>query len=73
VTDGDLVKSTMTLDDSEAVLSFVAWGSDEDLRHIAMFPEVISMDRTYRINREKGFLLVFAGTDHNRKKLHNTL
>jgi hypothetical protein len=31
------VKSAMTLlDDSEAMFLFVAWGSDEDLRHIAI-------------------------------------
>jgi hypothetical protein len=31
-TDEDLVKSAMKLDGSEAMLLFVAWGSDEDLR-----------------------------------------
>jgi hypothetical protein len=67
VTNEDLVKSAMTLDDSEAMLLFVAWGSDEDLRHIAMFPEVLSIDPTYGTNREKRPLLVFAGTDHNQK------
>jgi hypothetical protein len=34
VTAEDLVKSAMTLDDSEAMLLFVAWGSDEYLRYI---------------------------------------
>jgi hypothetical protein len=33
------VKSAMKLDDSEAMLLFVAWGSDEDLRYITMFPK----------------------------------
>jgi hypothetical protein len=69
VTDEDLVKSFTTLDDSEAMLLFVAWGSDEDLRYIAMFPEVISVDTTYGTNREKRQLLLFAGTDFNRKKI----
>jgi hypothetical protein len=32
VTDEDLVKSVMKLDDSDAMLLFVAWGSDEYLR-----------------------------------------
>jgi hypothetical protein len=67
VTDEDLVKSAMKLDGSEAMLSFVAWGSDEDLRYITMFPEVLSIDTTYGTNREKRPLLVFAGTDNNRK------
>jgi hypothetical protein len=67
VTDEDLVKSAMKLDDSEAMLLFVAWGSDEDLRYITMFPEVLSIDTTYGTNREKRTLLVFAGTDNNRK------
>jgi hypothetical protein len=44
VTDEDLVKSTMKLNDSDAMLSFVAWGSDEDLRYITMFSEVLSID-----------------------------
>jgi hypothetical protein len=57
----------MTLDDSEAMLLFVDWGSDEDLRHIVMFPEVLFSDTIYGTNREKRPLLVFAGTDHNRK------
>jgi hypothetical protein len=67
VTDEDLVKSATKLDDSEAMLLFVAWGSDENLRYITMFPEVFSIDTTYGTNREKIPLLVFAGTDNNRK------
>jgi hypothetical protein len=67
VTDEDLVKSAMTLDDSEAMLLFVAWGSDEDLVHIAIFPEVLSIDTKYGTNRENRPLLVFAGTDHDLK------
>jgi hypothetical protein len=69
VTDEDLVKSAMKLDDSDAMLLFVDWGSDEDLRYITMFPEVLSIDTTYGMNREKRPLLVFAGTDNNRKKI----
>jgi hypothetical protein len=60
-------ESAMALDDSEATLLCVDWVSDEDLRHITMFPEVLSIDTSYRTNREKRPLLVFAGTDHNRK------
>jgi hypothetical protein len=67
VTDEDLVKSAMKLDDSDAMLLFFAWGSDEDLRYITMFPKVLSIDTTYGTNREKRPLLVFAGTDSNRK------
>jgi hypothetical protein len=57
----------MKLDDSEVMLLFVSWGSDEDLRYITMFPEVLSIDTTYGRNREKRPLLVFSGTDNNRK------
>jgi hypothetical protein len=67
VTDEYLVESAMKLDDSEAMLLFVAWGSDEDLRYITMFPQVFSIDTTYGTNREKRPLLVFAGTNNNRK------
>jgi hypothetical protein len=67
VTDEDLVKSAMKLDDSDAMLLFVAWGSDEDLRYTTMFPKVLSIDTTYGTNRKKRPLLVFAGTDNNRK------
>jgi hypothetical protein len=67
ITDEDLVKSAMKLDDSEAMFLFVAWGSDEDLRYITMFPEVFFIDTTYGTNREKRPLLVFDGTDNNRK------
>jgi hypothetical protein len=67
VTDEDLVKSAMKLDDSGAMLLFVAWGSDEDLRYIIMFPEVLSIDTTYGTNIEKRPLLIFAGTDNTRK------
>jgi hypothetical protein len=67
VTDEDLVKSAMKLDGSEAMVLFVAWGSDEDLRYITMLPEVLSIDTTYGTNREKRTLLVFDGTDNNRK------
>jgi hypothetical protein len=67
VTDEDLVKSAMKLDYSEAIFLFVAWGSDEYLRYITMFPEVLSIDTNYGTNREKRPLLVFAGTDNNRE------
>jgi hypothetical protein len=67
VTDEDVVKSAMKLDDSEAMLLFFTWGSDEDLRYITMFPEVFFIYNTYGTNREKRPLLVFDGTDNNRK------
>jgi hypothetical protein len=67
VTDEDPVKTTMTIDDSKSMLLFMAWGSDEDLRHITMFPGVLSIYTTYMTNRETRPLLVFAGTDHYRK------
>jgi hypothetical protein len=67
VTDEDLVKSAMKLDDSEAMLLFVSWGSDEYLRCITMFPKMVSIDTTYGTNREKRPLLVFDGTDNKRK------
>jgi hypothetical protein len=44
VTDEDLVKIAMTLDDSDAMLLFVAWGSDEDLRYITLIPAALSID-----------------------------
>jgi hypothetical protein len=67
VTDEDLVKRAMALDDSVAMVLCVAWGSDEYLRYITMFPEVLSIDKIYGTNREKRPMLVFAGTDHNSK------
>jgi hypothetical protein len=67
VTDEDLVKSAMKLDDSDGMLLFVAWGSDEDLRYITIFPKVLSIDTTYGTNRERRPLLVFSGTNNNRK------
>jgi hypothetical protein len=57
----------MKLDDSEAMLLFVAWGSDEDLRYNNMFPEVLSIDTDYGTNREKILLMLFDGTNNNRK------
>jgi hypothetical protein len=67
VTDENLVKSDMKLDDSKAMLLFVAWGSDEDLRYITMFPKVLSINITYGTNRNRRPLLVFDGTEKNRK------
>jgi hypothetical protein len=57
----------MKLDDSDVMFLFVPWGSDEDLIYITKFPEVLSIDTIYGRNREQGTLLVFAGTDKNRK------
>jgi hypothetical protein len=37
----DLVKSAMTLDDSDAMFLFVPWGSDEDMTCITVIPEVL--------------------------------
>jgi hypothetical protein len=51
MTDEYLLKSAVKLDDSDAMLLFVAWGSDKDLRYITMFPEVLSIDTTYVTNR----------------------
>jgi hypothetical protein len=67
VTDEDLLKSATTLDDSEEILLFVAWGSEEYLRHITIFLVVLSIDTTYGTNRERRLLVVLADTDHNRK------
>jgi hypothetical protein len=67
MTDEDLVKSAIKLKDSDAMLLFFAWGSDEDLSYIAMFPKILSIGTTYGMNREKRPLLVFYGTDNNRK------
>jgi hypothetical protein len=50
LTDEDLVKSALPLDDSEEMLLFLAWGSDQYLRYIAMFPEVLSIDKKYGTN-----------------------
>jgi hypothetical protein len=50
VTDDDLVKSATTLDDSEAIFLFLAWGSDEYLRYITMFYEVLSIDTKFGTN-----------------------
>jgi hypothetical protein len=47
VIDEGRVKSVMTLDDSDTIFLFVTWGSDEDLIHITLFPEVLSIDTTY--------------------------
>jgi hypothetical protein len=69
VIDEDIVKSAMKLDDSDLMLLFIDWGSDDDLRYITMCPEVLSIDTTYGANREKRPLLVFSGTDNNRKNL----
>jgi hypothetical protein len=49
------------------MLLFVDWGSGEDLRHIAIYPEFLSIDTTCRTNIEKRPLLMFAGADHNQK------
>jgi hypothetical protein len=51
VNDEYLVKITMKLDDSDALLLFITCGSDEDLRYITMFREVLSIDMTYGMNR----------------------
>jgi hypothetical protein len=67
VTGEDLVKSAMKLDGSVAMLLFIAWGSDEYLRYITMLPEFLSSDTTYGMNRVKRPLLVFSGTEKNRK------
>jgi hypothetical protein len=65
-TDEDLIKSDMTLDDSEIMLICVVWGSGDDLRHITMFLEVLSIDTAYWTNTEKRPLMVFADTYHNQ-------
>jgi hypothetical protein len=52
VNDEDLFKSAMKLDDSDAMLLFVACRSYEDLRYITIFPEVLSINTTYGANRD---------------------
>jgi hypothetical protein len=42
-------------------------GSYDDLRHVTMLPEVLSIDTTYGTNSEKRPLLVLDGTDNNRE------
>jgi hypothetical protein len=73
VTDEDLVKSAMKLDDSDAMVLFIAWGSDEDLRYITTFPEVLSIGNTYGTNRENRALLVFATGKSSQQCVRSSL
>jgi hypothetical protein len=50
ITDEELVKSAMNLNDSEKVFLFVAWYSNEDIMHITIFSEVLSIDTNYGTN-----------------------
>jgi hypothetical protein len=71
VTDEYIVKSAITLDDSDAMLLFVAWGSDEGLRHITMLPEVLSIETTYMGPIEKRDPCWFFWCRQQPEKLHS--
>ena len=57
----------LKFDDSEEILVSVAWCHDEEKRKVEMFPEYLSFDTTFGLNRLRRSLFLAVGTDGHNK------
>ena len=57
----------MKFDDSDEILVSVAWCHDEEKRRVEMFPEYLSFDTTFGLNRLRRSLFLAVGTDGYNK------
>ena len=57
----------LKFDESEEILVSVAWCHDEERRKVEMFPEYLSFDTTFGLNRLRRSLFLAVGTDGHNK------
>ena len=57
----------LKMDDSEEILVSVAWCHDEERRKVEMFPEYLSFDTTFGLNKLRRSLFLAVGTDGYNK------
>jgi hypothetical protein len=57
----------LKFDDSDEILVSVAWCHDEEKRRVEMFPEYLSFDTTFGLNRLRRSLFLAVGTDGYNK------
>ena len=60
-------RKALSIDGTSDILVSIAWCHDAEKRQLVMFPEFISVDMTFGLNKERRNLLTFVGIDgHNR-------
>jgi hypothetical protein len=60
-------RDSVKLARSDGVLVAFAWAHDDEIRNIEMFPEVLGIDVTFGVNKERRELLIAAGMHGNKK------
>ena len=60
-------RDSLKLSSSNDVLVAFAWSHDEELKKAEMYPEFLSVDVTFGVNRERRELLLVAGIDGRNK------
>ena len=60
-------RKDLKFDDTDEILVSVAWCHDEERRKVEMFPEYLSFDTTFGLNRLRRSLFLAVGTDGHNK------
>ena len=60
-------RKQLMLTDSDELLVSCAWVHDEERRKASMFPEYLSVDTTFGLNKQKRAMFMAVGTDGNNK------
>jgi hypothetical protein len=63
----DFWHNSPKLSSTNNVLVAFAWAHDDELRNVEMFPEILGIDVTFGVNKERRDLLIAAGVDDNKK------
>ena len=60
-------RKALQIGDSQDILVSFAWCHDDEKRQVVMFPELLSGDMAFGLNRERRNLIIFAGVNGNNE------
>ena len=63
----DSWRQTLGLNNNREIMVAFAWSHDVELRKLRMFPELIAVDCTFGVNKQKHSLLTATGKDSTNK------
>ena len=63
----DSWREELRLKDTDVILVSCAWCHDDEKRKVNMFPEYLSFDTIFGLNRQRRYLILAVGTDGSNK------
>ena len=63
----DSWREELRLEDTDEILVSCTWCLDDEKRKVNMFPEYLSFDTTFGLNRQRRSLFLAVGTDGSNK------